>query len=161
SVQKLGAVDAGFDPRGVLVVPVYLDRQGYKTPDAVRAYYRTLFERLAALPNVTSVGGATTVPTSPLGPDFARPVWRQDVSSAEQVPANVRIITSGYASTMGLRVKAGRPIDDRDRPDSPRVVVVSEGIAKQLWPGASAVGKQLMVDYSNAGTYPYEVIGVV
>lgn len=161
SVLKLTVADVGFDPRGVLVAPVFLDAQGYKTQDQTRAYYRTLFERLAALPNVTSVGGSTTVPTSPLGPDFARPVWREDGSNADQVPASVRIVTSGYVSTMGLRVTAGRPIEDRDRPDSPRVVVVSEGLAKQLWPGTSAVGQQLMVDYSAAGTYPYEVVGVV
>jgi predicted permease len=161
SVTKLNVADVGFDPRGVLVAPVFLDGQGYKTADQTRAYYRTLFERLAALPNVTSVGGSTTVPTSPLGPDFARPVWRVDASSADQVPASVRIVTPGYVSTMGLRLTAGRPIEDRDRPDSPRVVVVSAGLAKQLWPGTAAVGQQLMVDYSTAGTYPYEVVGVV
>jgi putative ABC transport system permease protein len=30
-----------------------------------------------------------------------------------------------------------------------------------MWPGQSAIGKQLVVDYSTMGTYPYEVVGVV
>ena len=30
-----------------------------------------------------------------------------------------------------------------------------------VWPSRSAVGQQLVVDYSTAGTYPYEVVGVV
>lgn len=163
SVRNLSSADTGFDASGVLVAPVFLDTQGYKNADQVRTYYRTLFGRLAALPGVRAVGGSTTVPTSPLGPDFARPVWRQDAvgGPADHVPASVRIVSSGYAAVMGLRVKAGRAIDDRDLPDGPRVVVVSESLARQMWPAANAVGQSLMVDYSTAGTYPYEVVGVV
>jgi len=163
SVQALASADAGFEARGVLVIPVFLDSQAYQGGERVRTYYRTLFERLAALPTVTSVAGSTTVPTSNLGPDFARPVWRQDASQerAEQIPAAVRIVTAGYPAAMGLRLKAGRAIDERDSPTAPRVVMVSDGLARQLWPGESAVGQQLVVDYSTAGTYPYEVVGVV
>lgn len=163
SVRNLSAADSGFDTSGVLVAPVFLDTQGYRNADQVRTYYRTLFERLAALPGVRAVGGSTTVPTSPLGPDFARPVWRQDTPGehADHVPASVRIVSSGYAAAMGLRVKAGRALDERDHPDGPRVVMVSESLARQLWPDSNAVGQSLMVDYSTAGTYPYEVVGVV
>jgi putative ABC transport system permease protein len=39
--------------------------------------------------------------------------------------------------------------------------MVSESLARRLWPGGSAIGQQLVVDYSTAGTYPYEVVGVV
>jgi predicted lysophospholipase L1 biosynthesis ABC-type transport system permease subunit len=39
--------------------------------------------------------------------------------------------------------------------------MVSETLARRLWPGGEAVGRQLVVDYSSAGTHPYEVIGVV
>ena len=62
---------------------------------------------------------------------------------------------------MKLRVVDGRAIDERDQPASPRVIMVSETLAKRLWPGQRVVGRQLVVDYSTAGTYPYEVVGVV
>ena len=39
--------------------------------------------------------------------------------------------------------------------------MVSETLARRLWPGQRAVGRQLVVDYSTAGTYPYEIVGVV
>ena len=45
-------------------------------------------------------------------------------------------------------------------PDSPRVVMVSETLVRRLWPGQSAVGRQLVINYT-AGTYPYEIVGVV
>jgi predicted permease len=163
SYLHLRATDPGFDPRGVLVAPVFLDRQAYHSQDKVRAYYRMLFERLAAIPGVTAVGGATTVPTSPLGPDFERPVWPEGMATdrAQQTPASVRTVTPGYFPAMKLRIVDGRAFDDRDQPASPRVIMVSETLARRLWPGQRAVGRQLVVDYSTAGTYPYEIVGVV
>ena len=163
SYWHLRATDTGFDPRGVLVAPIFLDSQAYNSGEKSRTYYRTLFERLAAIRGVTAVGGATTVPTSPLGPDFERPVWPAGVADdrAERVPATVRVVTPGYFPAMKLRIADGRAIDDRDQPASPRAIMVSESLARRVWPGERAVGQQLVVDYSTRGTYPYEVVGVV
>jgi hypothetical protein len=90
-------------------------------------------------------------------------VWPAEVpgDGAQQTPASVRTVTPGYFSAMKLRVADGRAFDDREQPTSPRVIMVSETLARRLWPGQSAVGRQLVVDYSTAGTYPYEVVGVV
>jgi putative ABC transport system permease protein len=163
SFLVLRDTNPGFDPRGVLVLPIFLDIQGYNSGAKVRAYYATLFERLAALPGVTAVGGATTVPTNPLGPDFERPVWPEsrDADPSARVPASVRLVTPGYFAAMGMAVRQGRGFDSRDRVDAPAVVMVSETLAARLWPGRAATGQRLVVDYSTAGTYPYEVIGVV
>ena len=134
----------------------------YNTGDRSRTYYRTLFERLAAMPGVISVGGATTVPTSPLGPDFERPVWPEGIAApdAAKVPASVR---DGHARILSnARAPArGRTRDRRSR--SRRSPPGDHGQMKRsrLRCGrGSAVGQQLMVDYSTAGTYPYEIVGV-
>ena len=163
SFYELRGTDPGFDPRGVLVAPIFLDNQAYNTGEKVRTYYRTLFGRLAGLPGVIAVGGATTVPTSPLGPDFERPVWPEGSvpDPAGRIPASVRMVTPDFFRVMGLPVVSGRSFDDRDSPKAPRVLMVSATLAKRIWPGDSAVGKRLVVDYSTAGTYPYEVVGVV
>jgi predicted permease len=163
SVLQLRAADPGFDPEGVLVVPIFLDSQAYPSGEKSRVYYRALFDKLAALPKVIAVGGSTTVPASPLGPDFERPVWPQGSGGdrALQAPAAVRIATPGYFKAMRLRVIEGRPIDETDGPQTAPVLMVSETLAKRLWPGESPVGRQLVVDYSTAGTYPYQVVGVV
>jgi putative ABC transport system permease protein len=163
SFVHLRSKDSGFNPTGVLVLPIFLDSQAYRTGAHSRAYYARLFERLSALPGVTAVGGATTVPTSPLGPDFERPVWPEgsDQDHTRQVPASVRVVTPGYFSALELKVLDGRTFTDGDRPDTSLVLMVSETLARQLWPSERAVGKRLVVDYSTAGTYPYEVVGVV
>ncbi len=162
SFLHLRGTDPGFDPQGVLVAPIFLDSQAYNSGDRTRTYYRTLFERLAAVPGVTAVGGATTVPTSPLGPDFERPVWPEGAApdSSQRMPASVRMVTPGYFPALGLRIADGRAIDDRDQPASPRVIMVNETLARHMWPGQRAIGQQLVVDYSTAGTYPSEIVGV-
>jgi putative ABC transport system permease protein len=163
SYLHLRGTDPGFDPRGVLVAPVFLDTQAYNSGDKSRTYYRTLFDRLAAIPGVAAVGAATTVPTSPLGPDFERPVWPEGVAAdrSQHTPAAVRIVTPGYFPALKVRIADGRAFDDREQPKSPRVIMISETLARRLWPGQRAVGRQLVVDYSTAGTYPYEIVGVV
>jgi putative ABC transport system permease protein len=163
SYERLRAQDPGFDPRGVLVAPVFLDMEGYGSGEKSRAYYSSLLERLQALPGVLSAGGATALPTSPLGPDFERPVWPEEVPNEERArrQAWVRMITPRYFETLGMPMIAGRAFDDADGPQKPREVIVSEGLARQLWPRGDATGRRLVVDYSSAGTYPYEVVGVV
>jgi putative ABC transport system permease protein len=162
SFVQLRTIDPGFDPNGVLVLPIFLDMQAYGSGDRVRRYYQTLFERLGAIPGVVAVGGATSVPTSPLGADFERPVWPESVQEeAARVPASVRIATPGYFSALKLAITDGRGFDERDRPKAQDVVMISETLARRLWPGQRAVGQRLVVDYSTAGTYPHEIIGVV
>jgi predicted permease len=145
SYQRLRAVDPGFDPRGVLVAPIFLDMQAYGGGGKSRAYYATLVERLEALPGVVSAGGATALPASPLGPDFQRPVWPEEAGSDPRGrrPAWVRIVTTRYFQTLGMRIVRGRPFDARDGKDSPRVVILGESVARRLWPAGTAAHDRL------------------
>ena len=163
SYQRLRAVDPGFDPRGVLVAPVFLDMEQYGGGEKSRLYYATLLERLRGLPGVVAAGAATALPTSPLGPDFERPVWPEGAAADERPLRSVwvRIVTSDYFRTLGMRIVSGRAFDEREAPDAPRSVILSQGLARRLYRGDAAVGRRLVVDYSTAGSYPYEVVGVV
>jgi putative ABC transport system permease protein len=163
SYRELQAVDPGFDPRGVLVAPIYLDMEAYGSAGKSRVYYATLMERLEALPGVLAVGGATALPASTEGPDFERPVWPEEGPGDERARrlAWVRMVTPGYFRTLGMRVVEGRAFDERESPTGPRAVMLSRSLAAWLWPDGSAVGRRLVVDYSASGTYPYEVVGVV
>ena len=162
SYQRLRAVDPGFDARGVLVAPIFLDMEHYGSGGRSRSYYTTLIERLRGLPGVVAAGAATALPASPLGPDFERPVWPEQAQDDERLrrSAWVRMVTTDYFRTLGLRLVAGRGFDERDSAEAPRRVVLSEGLAERLFP-RGAVGERLVVDYSTSGVYPYEIVGVV
>ena len=131
SYQRLQAVDPGFDPRGVLVAPIFLDMQGYGQDGKSRTYYAQLVERLEALPGVVSAGAATALPASPLGPNFDRPVWPEGAPENERVRrAWVRMITPRYFETLGMQLVEGRAFDGRDGPEGARTVIVSRGLAR-------------------------------
>ncbi len=162
SYHNMRAVDPGFDPRGVLVAPIFLDMEQYGGGEKSRLYYATLIERLRALPGVVAAGASTALPGSPLGPNFDRPVWPEGAPDEERSLhlAWVRMVTTDYFRTLGMRIGSGRGFDETDAPQAPRSVMLSEGLARRLYP-AGAVGQRLVVDYSSSGTYPYEIVGVV
>ena len=163
SLQQLFAVDPGFQARNVLVLPIFLDNNHYTTGAKTRAYYAALLEKLSALPGVVSAGGSTALPASPLGPDFERPVWAEGTqgSPSDALRADVRMVTPDYFRTLQIPLLRGRGFGAEDSPEAPRVIVVNEALARAVWPGEDAVGKQLVVDYSTAGTYPFQIVGVV
>ena len=162
SFEHVKAVNPGFRADNVVVLPIALDNHEYNGAGS-RAYYRGLLEKLEVLPGVASVGAATVLPLSPIGPDFDRPVWAEGEtpSPGGTGRADVRMATPGYFQTLGIPVVRGRAFTEEDGPESPKVVLVNESLARREWPGEDPVGKRLVIDYSSAGTYPYVVVGVV
>ena len=71
--------------------------------------------------------------------------------------AFVRVVTDGYPGAMGIPLKAGRDISDRDVPSSEPVIMINETMARTLWPGEDPLGKIVL----NACGPERRVIGVV
>jgi putative ABC transport system permease protein len=69
------------------------------------------------------------------------------------------MVTANYFRTLGMRIVDGRGFDDRDGPQAARAVILSESLARQLWPGGGAVGRRLVGDYSTSRTHPYDIVG--
>ena len=163
SFGHLIAVDVGFRPDHVVVLPITLDNHEYDSSAKTRAYYRSLTEKLASVPGVVSVGGVTALPMSPIGPDFDRPIWADGDSPPPGgfLRADIRMATPSYFRTLGPSLLRGRAFDEADRPDSPKVVMVNESLAQQVWPEEDPIGKRLVIDYGTVGTYPFEVVGMV
>lgn len=159
SFTQLRAVDPGFDTNNLLTMHITLDSGVYSA--RAGEYYQQLLDRLEALPSVKSAAAVTTLPMSDVGVDFNRPYWREGdpepTGDGEKVA--IRMATPGYFRTMGIPVLQGRNFSERDRRDTPAVLIVSESMAQKVWPGQNPVGKRLLLDY-NRGKYAYEVIGV-
>ena len=83
---------------------------------------------------VVGVDGGVVLEGEPLdGPD--RP---------ERPPVAVQSVSPGYVEAMGLDLVAGRTFTDRDTADAPPAVLVSESLARYLWPSGEAVGRRLI-----------------
>jgi putative ABC transport system permease protein len=84
----------------------------------------------------------------------------------ETVGTGFKIVTPGYFKALGLRLIAGRFLDERDRAGSPHVVVVNESFVKRYSPNQNAIGKRILVEKilpSRRGLGPetaWEIVGV-
>lgn len=139
--------DLGFDADRVLVATLTPAETTYPDGASLAAYYDDVTARLATLPGVESVGTVSHIPlnhetlpiryTTPEGED--QPV--EDRPSAYTSRAG-----PGYFAAMGIAVSEGRPFEAGDAEasgDAPGVVV-SRGLADDLWPRGSAVGRTLV-----------------
>ncbi len=161
SFTTLVRVDPGFTPRNIAALQVYLwDRHG--EPEQRAAFVRAALERLRALPGVREAGAASGVPFVPSSPDSPVSFMveaRGEPPSAEQPSAVATVASPGYFAALGIEVAQGRPLDDRDTMEAPRVVVVNETLAGRHWPNASPVGERLVVGREQPTSL--EVVGVV
>jgi putative ABC transport system permease protein len=81
------------------------------------------------------------------------------------VPPNYRVtkagISAGYLSTMGIGVLRGRDFNGADAAGAPGVVLVTESMARRLWPGEEAVGQLISLEDRPSASDWLTVVGVV
>lgn len=160
SFVRMTRVDPGFDPHGVLTMRLTLPRERY-SGDAVAAFFRTLTERVEAVPGVAAASAGTQFP--PVAFAF-RELWLDgsDVDPDGALPnALATITTARYFETLGIPLVAGRVFDDRDRADTPLVVVVNEVVVDRYYGGRNPVGQRLKVGGADSDEPWFEIVGVV
>ena len=156
SLINVQAQPLGFDAEHVLLVRANPRLAGYQ-PAAVAATYRTLYERLAALPGVGSV---TMARYSPLGGassvDGARIEGR---APGEIVPLETILVGPSYPQTMGTPILQGRAIDVRDVQGGPPVAMVNQAFVRRYFPQTSPIGRHFSLQTS--GRTQIEIVGVI
>jgi predicted permease len=136
----------------------------YRDPPAVVETYRQLWQRLGQLPGVTAAGGVSALPLSQMmawGPITVE--GRTPAPGEAFINADIRVVGGDYFEAMQIPLVAGRLFDERDTRDKPRVILVDEALAAQLWPGQDPLGKRVRSGGfdANASTPWLTVVGVV
>jgi putative ABC transport system permease protein len=145
SFVRLNAVDLGFEPANVVSLRLSLPDVRYPYPThglQIGEFYRRLDELVAQMPGVLEVGATLNPPLSEL-PMRPRPyAYRSEDSEVEWgvLAADYRTVTPGWFRAAGVRLTAGRLLDDRDRWDRPLAVVVDTTLARKAWPNQDPVG---------------------
>jgi len=129
----------GFDPKGVFVVRTLFDRARYPDPIKRQAAQKELLNRLSHLPGVTAVAAASHLPLS----DARQIGFRLEHASADDYHwAENSLVSPGYFRSMGISLLEGRDFTEQDRPDTPDLAIISEKLAREYFPGRSAVGER-------------------
>jgi predicted permease len=162
SFARVLEVRPGFDPLNVLTLELTMTGPKYSDADAVIETYRQLWTRLEALPGVSAAGGVSALPLSQMmawGPITVE--GRTPPAGERFINVDQRVVAASYFEAMQIPLREGRLFDARDTRAVPRVVVVDEHMATQLWAGQSAIGKRVKSGGFDAGSPWMEVIGVV
>ena len=163
SLLRLQEVDLGLTREPVLTFAVSLPPFVAEGDDAIARFQTEFLRRVRAVPGVTRASAINMLPVAATGRNGI--VRRPDqVGERDGVPVTeVRVVMDGYTDAMGVRLLAGRAIDDRDRRGAPPVAVVNRTLAARLWPAlspAQVIGQQVRAPF-DVGNTLREVVGVV
>jgi predicted permease len=158
SVQAAGAVELGLPGDRVAVLALAGQLNGY---DNARheAVVRQGRERLLALPEVEAVALASRTPMSINTNGFSVVIdGHQTTETDRPYSLNGAYVDEHYLATLGLRLLAGRALEESDRREGRRVAVITRAMATRFWPGDDAVGREFRLRW---GGEPWRVVGVV
>jgi putative ABC transport system permease protein len=161
SFVALQQVRPGFDASDVLTFQLALPAGRYPTPETRRTFVRELERRLGQLPGARRVGITSKLPLTGSGPLSPYAFDEATARNWESVTADGRQVSPDYFAAMNTRLLAGRPFTWDDATGKPAVIIVDETLARQAWPGQSAVGKQLQLGPTGEANNMAEVVGVV
>jgi putative ABC transport system permease protein len=153
---RLQRVPLGFESESVLTTRVSLPPAGY--PDSARAaqFYERLLATLQGSGQLRSVAVATSAPFAPGVRAAFWPPARGQVSGGGNETAAEHIVSGDYFRVLGVPLLAGRSFNGLDGTGSTAVAIVSQRLARMVWPDTNPLGQRI-----DRGGRPYEVIGVV
>jgi putative ABC transport system permease protein len=127
--RGLLTANPGFNPKNLLTMQVALPEQQYREPAQTASFYDRVLRTLGALPDVRAAASYADKG----GPDGFYIEGQPEPRPGEMRPG-VRTVSGRYFETAELPIRLGRGISGQDGPESPRVVVLSESVARHYWP---------------------------
>ena len=140
----LQMAQTGLDTRHVLTVNVPVMSYG-KSPQQVVDFYKECIRRIDALPGVSKTAFGMAVPwrDGGFGLQFSAD-GRVHAAGEEDPRAQWRVISPGFFASLGVPIIAGRDFDDLDgQKGKEPVVIVSETLAKRIFPNQDAVNRHV------------------
>ncbi len=162
SFVKLRAVDPGFDSRNVMTMLVSLAGRPEYVGQSREALYRTILERVRAVPGVRS---ASMTNHLPLAGDtwgtFIAVEGRPAPAPGNEETTIFRYTRPEYFTTMRVPIVEGRDFTDHDDANAPPVVIVNQAIARHFFPGEDPLGKRITL--SDVRKHPdwVTIVGVI
>jgi putative ABC transport system permease protein len=163
SFARLTNVPPGFSPGNLLIVNLPLSPQRYDDDVSRTSVVEDIVSRVRVLPGVKSAAMTTMLPMAGSGAmiHFNRAAYPPK-GPDDYVLAGYRAVTPGYLETLGVPLRRGRLITERDRNGAPPVVVVNESMARQYFPDRDPLGQRIQLGTEPSPEFPaMEIVGIV
>jgi putative ABC transport system permease protein len=162
TVLRLRSVDTGFNATNVLAVNIGLPGTKYPKAKDKNAFFKSVTERIAALPGVTAVGTTSVLPLSANFDGRGLAVEDHPKPPGEEITVDLYVASPGYLQTMQIPLIKGRAITEQDTPDAAKIALINSTMAGQLWPNQDPLGKR--IKFPGNEKFPQEwrtIVGVV
>jgi putative ABC transport system permease protein len=162
SFMRVMAVNPGLRTENIVTMNLTLPEVKYDTPRKRATFYKTLGERVDALPGVRSSGAVVFLPlrvsilSFRIGVSRFQIEGRPPVAEDQQPMADYRAATPGYFRTMEIGLRQGRLFDDHDDLDAKKVALVNETMVRREFINDNPLGRRIVINGAAR-----EIVGVV
>jgi predicted permease len=144
SLARIADVNPGFNPRGVMTAALSLPKHQYKTPEKQYAFFRTVLDRLKHTPGIKDAGAGDLIPFMGANSSASFEIQGKPSPPGDPGPhGDVRVVTPGYFTALGIPLLKGRLFTEDDRKGSELVAVIDDNLARQYWPNENAIGQKI------------------
>ncbi|HXZ34125.1 MAG TPA: ABC transporter permease [Terriglobales bacterium] len=158
SLGKAQQSDLGFEPSGVINFSMDPTEIGFGTQQGL-AYYKSLLDRVRALPGVETATAANSVPMGYFGNFDTLEVAGYTPPPNQPAPVIAyNAVLPGYLQTLKIPLLRGRTIDENDLETTPFIAVVNEAMVKRFWPNQDPIGRQFKL--RGEPQHSIQVVGV-
>lgn len=156
TLDKLHSVQLGYSRENILLFSLNARQAGHRDAE-IATFYAELRQRFESIPGVSSatLSQSSIINAARSGPAVKGPMKIDAVTSIE----GARTLAAGprFLTTMQVPILAGREIDDRDRPGSTPVAVISERLARTYFANENPVGRHITLPEEKRDL---EIVGV-
>ena len=165
SFAKMQSTHLGFDPQDMLTTRIELPFTKYTELPMILNFTNGLLDEVRKLPGVQSAALSSNPPMLSAWQINFQPEGAPPADPSQQPAADYEVVQGDYFATLKTNLIRGRTFDERDRVDSPPVVIIDQMLADMAFKGLDPLGKRLLVDTESdvvdGGERLYEIVGVV
>lgn len=160
SLARISEVNPGFQPHGVMTASLSLPKTRYGKSEQQSEFFRTVLGRLSRAPGVISAGAGNLIPFTGENSSASFQIEGHPTGHGDPGPhGDIRLVTPGYFTTLGIPLLRGRLFTDDDRQGSQEVAIIDDNLAREYWPGEDPIGKRIRTNFT-PGLW-YTIVGVV
>jgi predicted permease len=173
NLREVQRVAPGFDVERLVSAQLPVNLLRYTTEQG-RTFYRTVTERVEAIPGVEAAtvarvpvlgGSGRTTSTHLEGRASTAESVRNEGSGPSPISRDVasgNVVGPRYFQTLGIPLLLGRDFEARDTPEAPKIAIVNDAFVRVQFPDAerqTALGQRISIDGPEG---PWrEIVGVV
>jgi putative ABC transport system permease protein len=165
SFAKMQSTRLGFEPHDMLTARIELPFTKYTELPPILNFTNSLLDEVRKLPGVQNATLSANPPMVGGWQINFQPEGAPPTDPSQQPAADYEVIQGDYFSTFQTNLIRGRSFNERDRIDSPPVIIIDQLLADTTFKGQDPLGKRLMVDSESdvvdGGAKLYEIVGVV